>query len=101
MDAMRTRAIRVADMLARRHVSPEIIDRVLRLNPNPQEGVRLRGLHRYSSPCWEYDWVSKGAFVREFGREAWSAMPIEEIRKRGKRAFVTREAVLDRVWKRH
>lgn len=42
--------------------------------------------------------LSRGAFIRLYGREAWASLPRRAIVKDGKRAYITQEAFLDNVW---
>ena len=45
-------------------------------------------------------YVTKGEFMRKFGRAAFEALPTTAIRKNGRRKFVTYEAVEDESWRR-
>jgi hypothetical protein len=82
----------IAEVVARlrqRGVGPEVIARVERLNPAPQEGEALRGLHfkRFGDPRPCLNVCGKGEFVRRFGREAWEAIPRDRLLRRGRRAY--------------
>lgn len=73
------------------HVSPAIIERVLRLNPNPESGTKLRGIH-YKDAAHSYRFarfVSKGRFIRRYGREAFERIPTRELHKDGRRIYVS------------
>ncbi|RAK52118.1 hypothetical protein [Phenylobacterium deserti] len=76
--------------LRRMKVGPAVAERVLRLNPDPQEGERLRGLHykRADDPRFWFFMISKGQFIRERGRAAYAALPRQAIYKQGRREFV-------------
>jgi hypothetical protein len=83
-------------MLGERKVAPEIIERVVRLNPNAVEGDMLRGIHykcRDDLRWWGY--VPKGQYLRRFGREAFGRLRPEAIRKRGRRVFIAHSAVAE------
>lgn len=86
--------------LQKRGVGTAIIERVLRLNPVLVEGQRLRGIHfkDQDNPCWLLGAYSKGAFIAKFGRDAFNAIPKHRLIKRGRRVWVEREAVEDRIW---
>jgi hypothetical protein len=90
----------VRAMLAQRNVSPDIIDRVIRVNTHLREGERLLGIHytsmRDGEPVWRGGLVRKGEFLRRYGRQAWARLPKRSITKRGRREYVTREAIVDR-----
>lgn len=89
------------ERLRSRGVGRAIIDRVLRLNPNPREGQRLRGIHfkqTYRVRRFFMDFVSKGEFIRQYGRPVWDRIPMAYIEKDGKRSYVSRRAVEDNVW---
>jgi hypothetical protein len=79
-----------------RGVAPEIIDRVMRLNPVLVEGQILRGLHykAQDDPRFTHGFVAKGDFIRRFGRDAFERLsPRRDCIKRGRRVYVTRAAV--------
>lgn len=80
--------------LRARGVSEAILERVIRLNPNPVEGERLRGLHLTAMESremfWLYDCIGKGEFLRRYGRDAFARVPRQHLRKRGRRVYVTR-----------
>lgn len=87
---------RAVQEMRRQHVSQEIIDRVIRLNPNPKEGEWLRGWHRQSDERWRLFW-SSGAirrrdFVRLYGKEKFAALPKDCLIKRGRRVYVSQRA---------
>jgi hypothetical protein len=73
-------------------VSPDIIDRVVRLNPNPVEGDRMRGIHYkcQDDPRVWFGAVGKGEFIRRFGRAAFQALNSTAILKRGRRVYIRR-----------
>lgn len=83
--------------LGARHVSPEIIDRVIRLNPRLVEGEKLRGFHYTgnSDPQIHYDCMAKGAFIRRYGRAAWERVAARGVIKRGHRKYVTHVAAME------
>lgn len=89
--------IDIRQRLTERHVSPAIIERVLRLNPTYTPGVRLRGIHYkgLNDPGLWWGFISKGECIRRFGRAWFQAVPRHEIRKYGKRVYVRREYVED------
>lgn len=83
--------------LRRMHVHPDIIARVLRLNPNPMHGDRLRGIH-YKDGAHGYRFarfMSKGRFIRRYGREAFERIPPRELHKDGKRAYIAAQTARD------
>lgn len=92
----------IAERMKQRGIGDRVIARVVRLNPKcPHPGVMLRGIHFAPTAKltrWQRDDVSKGAIIREFGRDVWGRIPADCIRKDGKRAYITRAAYLDRVW---
>jgi hypothetical protein len=51
-----------------------------------------------SWPVFWLDHMGKGRFIKTYGRDAWNRLPRSAIVKEGKRAFVTREAILDNLW---
>lgn len=80
-----------------------VYDRVMRLNPNGcPEGSIPRGMERGHDGYWHYGFwnghLSKGRFIRRFGRAAWEAMPNGCKIKNGRRQFVSRVVVDDRLW---
>lgn len=85
-------------------VGPEVRARVLRLNPKGVEpGKKPKGYNpKYAMSRIQPIWVGhikKSTFIKEFGRDAWSKIPVECIVKDGRRRAITREAYLDNVWK--
>ena len=86
--------------MERQGMAPEVRARLRRLNPNYQEGDLIRGWH----PAWQakrlfwLDIVPKSKFIRAHGREAWQALPPGAIRKNGKRCYIERRVVEDRLW---
>lgn len=89
---------RLAETLKRHHVGDAIAERVLRLNPNPRPGEGLRGIHRRMNLRWHTGAMPKGEFIATFGRAAFDALPKHALFKSGKRRWVTREAVRERLW---
>lgn len=79
-------------VLKQRHVSAAIVERIERLNPSPQFGVRLRGIHYKDDGGYEVltNSIRKGAFIRRFGREAYNALDRRHIIKRGRREYIVR-----------
>lgn len=89
------------ERMQQRGLGAELIARVMRLNPNPEPGVMLRGIHLASTAKdrrWQYGDVSKGEVIRRRGRSAWDAVPKGLIRRDGKRAYISRDAFEDNVW---
>lgn len=85
------------DLLLRRRVGHEVRERILRLNPRPVEGRRLRGWHykRFFDPSpVASDLVPRGEVIRRFGRTGWEQIPRQQIIKAGRRQFATRFAVM-------
>jgi hypothetical protein len=85
------------ERLLRAHkISPDTIDRVLRLNAayDYAEGVRVRGIHysKTDDPRLWGDWETKGGFIRRYGREAWDRLDPTRIRKQGRRKYVPKVA---------
>lgn len=80
----------IARILGERHVSPAIIERVLRLNPEPEEGRLLRGIHYKGQrdPRVWFGMIGKGAFIRRCGRAAYDALPREAKYKDGRREYL-------------
>jgi hypothetical protein len=76
--------------LRARKVGEAIIERVLRLNPEPRVGVRLRGLHYKEGAAWGLPrgLIQKGEVLRRYGREAWARIPRERWVKDGRRVWV-------------
>jgi hypothetical protein len=91
-DAITQDDARLAKHLRQFHVSEPIVSRVLRLNPSGtrQEGQMLRGWHykRFESPYPWADCISKGGFLRRYGREAFAKIPANAMIKRGRRVWV-------------
>lgn len=90
----------VSHLRHRCHVSEPILARIMRLNTGWQPATRLRGIRRTSH---EFDafwgaWVPKGEFIRKNGRDAFNAIPHHLLVKRGRRRWVARHAVEERVW---
>jgi len=85
------RVTAVRAKLAARHVHPDIIERVIRLNPKLEEGYWLRGIHykRHHEPGINIDAQPKGRFLKKHGREAWDAIPKDRIIKKGRREYIT------------
>lgn len=83
-------AVQLEWWLRKQHVSPHIIERVLRLNPEGGRRLRLRGLHRKESGrhLWTVDAASKGEIIRRFGREVFDRIPRDAHIKRGRHIFV-------------
>lgn len=80
----------IREMLSAQHVGPEIIERVVRMNPGAIEGDLLRGIHykRRDDPQWWIDCIGKGAFLRRFGRVAFDTLDPRAILKRGRRVYI-------------
>lgn len=70
-------------------VSEAIIERVMRLNPDPHPGARLRGIHykRAFGPSRYEGWCSRSQVIREYGRDAWDEIDPRYLRKHGRRQF--------------
>lgn len=79
-----------------RRIGPTVAARMRRLNPEPTLAQQLRGI-RYKRTA--RDWyvitgaMSRGRFIRRFGREAWGRLPASAIWKDGRRKFVSLTAV--------
>lgn len=88
--------------LDRAKVGSAVKSRILRLNPNPIEGMRLRGWHRKETvrKMVHVAVMGRGEFLRRFGRGAWDLLPPSVIYKDGRRRRVSETAVEDRVWER-
>lgn len=92
---------RLIEGLNRRKCKPKVRDRVLRLNKAIKNGERIRGWHRKASVAsysFEGDLVSKRAFLKRWGREAWAAMPNGLKHKNGRRRFIARTLIEDEAW---
>lgn len=78
--------------LREQNISPAIIERVLRLNPNPRRGYLLRGIHykNYDSPRFTMDCTTKGEVLRRFGRDVFDRIPKDRWIRRGRRIWVNR-----------
>jgi hypothetical protein len=76
--------------------NPHVIDRIVRLNPNPKEGEMLRGWHpaRHVGRMWHRDVIGKGAFIRKYGRIEYELLPEQAIIKDGKRVYIMRQYAL-------
>lgn len=80
---------------------PAVRERILRLNCTIAPGQRPRGWNPQPTKLareWNSGAVSKGDFIRKFGRATWDRIPREYYVRDGKRCYLTREAVMDRVW---
>jgi hypothetical protein len=88
--------------LRRYHIGEEILARVWRLNMNTnwQEGTELRGMRRKAHEFDAYlrNAMPKGEFIREYGRANFEAIPHHLLYKRGRRRWVSYNAVRERVW---
>lgn len=76
--------------MERKRMDENVRARIRRLNPNPQQGDRLRGWHptRAVYLRCDRDEISKGHFLRKYGRAAFEALPMRLIRKEGRRVFL-------------
>jgi len=83
-------ALVIAD-LESRHVSKEIIERVIRLNDRLIEGNRLRGWNykKFFEPGLNIDATKKGWVIARHGVDFWKSIPKSEIFKRGRREYIT------------
>lgn len=84
------------EKLIRNHVSRPIIERILRLNPNPQPGTTLRGWNRKNNPALWRNLVSRGEIIRRHGRHSWHWLISKEkhtprVIKYGRRKYIARE----------
>lgn len=91
------RVAAVREKLGARGVSKEIIERVIRLNPDLREGERLRGLNykRFFELGIYLDVVRKGWVIRKYGRDVWARIPPNQKIKRGRREYVTSRALME------
>lgn len=83
----------IVDFLQSRGVSPAIIERVVRLNPDHEPGSVLRGIH-YSNtgdPRWTCGATTKGDFIRKYGRSAFESFLTAALIKRGRRVYIRRQ----------
>lgn len=70
-------------------------ERVIHLNPRPVRGAPLRGTGRRVNPAaWE---VSRGKFIRQYGRALWDRIPNGAKRKNGKREWVETVFIQDNM----
>jgi hypothetical protein len=73
-------------------VGSAIIERVARLNPDPQPAQRLRGIHFTSHEranlFWRIGAIGKGEFLRRYGRERFAKLGPADLIKRGRRIYV-------------
>lgn len=74
-----------------------LIERVVRLNPNPVPGCQLRGLNlsRNRDGAFYRDLISKGASIRQRGRQWFDGLPKHLHVKCGKRVYIARETFQD------
>lgn len=81
-------------------VSQAIVERVMRLNPNPDQGQMPRGIHfkRHYEPAYWEGWVPIRAAEKRFGTDVVAAVPKDEIRKSGRRRYVHMRAVQRVRW---
>lgn len=81
--------------LARR--SPNVAERIARLNPNPQPGQFLRGWQPSKAKYGRLagDLIGKRAFLRIFERRHWDALPNGLKIRHGRRKYVARETFED------
>jgi hypothetical protein len=89
-------------MCVRRGTSPAVRARIVRLNPRWSFGERVRGWHPAHTRRGQAlinDLVSKGEFIRRFGRPAWESLPNGLLWRFGHRRYVARSMVLDNIWK--
>jgi hypothetical protein len=84
------------DWMKQRGISPAIIDRVKRLNPNYQRCEFPRGMRPRLPQLLPT--VGRGEFLRTHGREAYDSIPRMYIIKDGRRRRITAQAVRMRVW---
>lgn len=82
------------------HVSPTILERVERLNPNHREGGRARGIYRKPTAARiaRYGYMSKGQFLRQHDPILWKLIPSGCIVKQGRRKFLRLQDCEDQVW---
>lgn len=86
-------------VLTKRHCCPMVVERVLRLNPMGfDQGTIPRGWNRRLSPARCRGAIGKRQFIAIFGRAAWEAIPDACLYRQGRRVYVHREAVEDRLW---
>jgi hypothetical protein len=86
----------------RRGIGPTVLSRIVRLNPNWQERTPPRGWHPAPSLEWArmrnlvglQDFIKGGGTVK-----AWRAIPNGLKWKEGRRRYITRETLLDNIWK--
>jgi len=86
-------------------VGPRVRERVLRLNPNPKEGIMLRGWHRKKTlnnlRCME-DLVGRDDILRHYGKER-GTLVWRQIKRttcmsgHGKRKRFSRAMLLDNL----
>lgn len=91
----------LGDKLRARGLGEAIVGRIMRLNPDPKPFDILRGLHLAPTlhrEALRADVLGKRDFIVKVGRDAWDRLPKHCVRKNGRRKYVTREAVLDKLW---
>ena len=70
----------------------------MRLNPDPRPGAEMRGWYvpptcRHRLAC-SGD-MSRGQFIRTYGRRVWDALEPIDISKDGRRMYVRRSVLVD------
>lgn len=77
-------------------MSLRVAARIARLNPTPERGRRLRGWQFYERVATQsclYGSMSRGNFLRRYGRAIADQIPKVMTYRRGKRQFFTHQAL--------
>jgi hypothetical protein len=79
-------------------IGDRVRERIRRLNPNPVEGEWVRGLRhnreRVEMRALRHT-ITKGAFIRSHGREAFNRIPRSDHIKRGRRVYIAASTATD------
>lgn len=88
--------------LVKRKIGAAVRERILRLNPNPKPGEKLRGWNpAFTQHRMGYRGHGKGWFIREHGREAWEILRSRGLyHKQGRHVTIAEEIIIDREWTR-
>jgi hypothetical protein len=92
MDQIEVPIETIVNRLRERHVSESVIERVVRLNPRPMLGDRLRGLHRKRTlrNSMDIDVVTRGQFERRWwGGVCRVLTPDDFVNAGGKRRWIS------------
>lgn len=84
-------------MLRARRVSDAVVSRIVRLNPEPREGERLRGFHRKltARSALHMDVCSRQVFERRWGKGSANRLALSAfVSAGGRRRFIKGMALI-------